>query len=331
VRPLRELAIKSWALDTQHAVRVRRAFFLDNQLERVKSWKFSNEHPRRHMEGGYDVDAPPTRAYLFRDLVLMDGHLYKGGSCEALHPKTRLLPFVHVGRMVDRAAIYSSDWGLQWFGAWLLVDCLTYKLAETVGTPVAPDYAIWRHTEDYEHRLSMCPLRMTSSVMCSAVVFDDRFNNRGRAERSASVRAQLLSHAKATPHPGVFILRGVAERQRRLVNELELADQLRRARGFRVVDPEQMSVGEIISVCAGARTVIGVEGSQLIHGVAVLEETGNVLTLQPPERFVCDFKHRTDRDNQNFGFVVGTPVGGGFRVDAGEVERTLDLFPECAP
>ncbi|WP_277397064.1 hypothetical protein [Pseudomonas frederiksbergensis] len=37
-------------------------------------------------------------------------------------------------------------------------------------------------------------------------------------------------------------------------------------------------------------------------------------------------KYLTDRDQQNFGFVVGTPEGDGFKIDIEEVERTLDLF-----
>ncbi|MNG24774.1 hypothetical protein D3C84_1095360 [compost metagenome] len=83
----------------------------------------------------------------------------------------------------------------------------------------------------------------------------------------------------------------------------------------------------IVAACAGARTVIGIEGSQLIHGVNVLAPGGSLLILQPPDRFVCFFKYLTDRDQQNFGFVVGTPDGEGFRIDPDEVERTLDLFP----
>ncbi|VVO55293.1 hypothetical protein PS858_00494 [Pseudomonas fluorescens] len=46
-----------------------------------------------------------------------------------------------------------------------------------------------------------------------------------------------------------------------------------------------------------------------------------------PSTVVCFFKYLTDRDRQNFGFVVGTPPGAGFTIDPDEVERTLDLFP----
>jgi hypothetical protein len=114
---------------------------------------------------------------------------------------------------------------------------------------------------------------------------------------------------------------------RLLRNELELAEHLRERRGFRIIDPSKCDVPTIVAACAGARTVIGIEGSQLIHGVNLLQPGGSLLILQPPDRFVCFFKYLTDRDQQNFGFVVGTPDGEGFRIDPDEVERTLDLFP----
>ena len=66
-----------------------------------------------------------------------------------------------------------------------------------------------------------------------------------------------------------------------------------------------------------------VEGSQLIHGMNVLSPGASVLTLQPPDRFVCFYKYLTDRDQQHFGFVVGIPDGSGFRIDLDELERTF--------
>lgn len=110
-------------------------------------------------------------------------------------------------------------------------------------------------------------------------------------------------------------------------NEMELAEYLRDRRGFRILDPAKTDVPTIVATCAGARTVVGIEGSHLVHGVNVLQPGGSLLALQPPNRFLCFFKYQTDRDRQNFGFVVGTPEGDGFHIDPDEVERTLDLFP----
>jgi capsular polysaccharide biosynthesis protein len=111
-----------------------------------------------------------------------------------------------------------------------------------------------------------------------------------------------------------------------LRNELELAHRLHERRGLRILDPRQADVPTIVAACAGARVVVGVEGSGLIHGILSLRAGGAVLALQPPGRFVGLYKHLTDRDDQRFAFVVGRPEGEDFRVDPEEVERTLDLL-----
>lgn len=158
------------------------------------------------------------------------------------------------------------------------------------------------------------------------MLFDDQSNNRSRHARYRAMGDKLLSHVPHAPHPGVFLLRGGDGDLRLLRNELELAEHLRVTRGFRVVNPLKSDVPSIVAACAGAKVVIGVEGSQLVHGVNVLQPGGSLLTLQPPNRFVSYYKYLTDRDHQQFGFVVGIPEGDGFRIDIGEVERTLDLF-----
>ncbi|POZ99718.1 hypothetical protein C4E44_33575, partial [Pseudomonas sp. MWU12-2312b] len=154
--------------------------------------------------------------------------------------------------------------------------------------------------------------------------------NRHKHLRFREMGNKLLSHVNASSHPGVFILRGDKGELRLLRNELQLAERLRDRRGFRIIDPAKSDVPTIVAACAGARTVVGIEGSHLIHGVNVLQPGGSLLVLQPPNRFLCFFKYLTDRDQQNFGFVVGTEEGNGFSIDADELERTLDLFPATA-
>lgn len=125
-------------------------------------------------------------------------------------------------------------------------------------------------------------------------------------------------------HPGVFILHGQTSGAK---NEMEIAHHLRERRGFRILDVTQADVPTIVSICAGARVVIGVEGSQQIHGILLLQAWASVLVLQPPNRFCSIYKDLTDRDHQHFGFVVGLPDGEDFYIDPYEVECTLDLMP----
>jgi capsular polysaccharide biosynthesis protein len=173
----------------------------------------------------------------------------------------------------------------------------------------------------------MKPVRLRNAFFHELVIFDDLSQNQNKHLRFRAMGEQLLSHVNANAHPGVFILRGGTGDLRKLRNEMELAERLRDRRGFRILDPAKSDVPTIVAACAGARTVVGIEGSHLIHGVNVLPPGGSLLVLQPPNRFLCFFKYLTDRDQQNFGFVVGIPEGDGFRIDPDEVERTLDLFP----
>ena len=332
---LKSVADKSWDIAPGEVTVSPPAVFLPGQLERVTGWEgkrfYPYVHPARTMEGGISTLQGPTRGYLIKDVWLVDGALYKGKASHWLSLKPGPFPSIVVENEIDRAAIYCTQNGNTWFGTWLMEDCPTYALACNEGIPVttAPSarYPLFAQAPAYEDWLDMKPLRLRSAFFRELVLFDDQSNNRSRHARYRAMGDKLLSHVSYTQHPGVFLLRGGDGDLRLLRNELELAEHLRTTRGFRIVNPLKSDVPSIVAACAGARVVIGVEGSQLVHGVNVLQAGGCLLTLQPPNRFVSYYKYLTDRDHQHFGFVVGIPDGDGFTIDVGEVERTLDLFP----
>ena len=325
-RTLESLAFKTWEIAPGETSIAPPAYFLPNQLERVTGWEFANEHPRRAMGGGSVVHGA-TRGFLLKDVWLIDGALYKDDACSWLTPRLNLLPQVRVESEIDRGAVFCTAMGNKYFGQWLMDDCVTYSMACAEGVPVTTAQPVNIHTRDYEDWLGMKPLRLQNAFFRELVIFDDFGQNRHKHLRFRGMSDKLLSHVKATPHPGVIILRGGTGELRLLHNEIELAEHLRDKRGFRILDPAKTDVQTIVSTCAGARTVIGVEGSGLMHGILLLQQGGSVLTLQPPNRFVRVYKDLADRDGQHFGFVVGQPENKGFRIDPVEIERTLDLFP----
>ncbi|RCL26944.1 hypothetical protein C6A77_10445 [Pseudomonas sp. AFG_SD02_1510_Pfu_092] len=332
---LKSLATCSWDIARGESTVSPAAFYLPGQLQRVTGWEgkrfYPYVHPARTMEGGISTQQGSTRGYLIKDVWLVDGALYKGKASHWLSLKPGRFPGIVVDSEIDRAAIYCTQNGNSWFGTWLMEDCPTYALACDEGIPVttAPSsrYPLFTQGPAYEDWLGMKPLRLRSAFFRELVLFDDQANNRNRHDRYRAMGDKLLSHVRHAPHPGVFLLRGGDGDLRLLRNELALAEHLRASRGFRIVNPLKSDVPSIVAACAGAKVVIGVEGSQLVHGVNVLQAGGCLLTLQPPNRFVSYYKYLTDRDQQHFGFVVGTPQGEGFTIDIDEVERTLDLFP----
>ncbi|WP_449433651.1 glycosyltransferase family 61 protein [Pseudomonas putida] len=332
---LKRLAVKTWDIAPGEVTPAPPAFFLPGQLERVTAWEearfFPYEHPRRTMEGLGTVEQLPTRGYLIKDVVLIDGTLYKGNASHRLSDHPSRLPRITVEKEIERGAAYCTPYGNRWFGTWLAEDCLTYALACNEGTPIATApskrFPLFLQAPSYEDLLGMQPRRLHSAYFREMVLFDDASHNSNQYLRHRAMGTKLLSRVNVQPHPGVFILRGEAGDLRLLRNELEVAEHLQKYRGFRVIDPMKNDVSAIIAACAGARVVAGVEGSQLVHAVHLMEPGASMLTLQPPDRFVCFYKFLADRDKQNFAFVVGTPQGNGFRIDLTELDRTLDLLP----
>ncbi|MCR4303427.1 MAG: glycosyltransferase family 61 protein [Gallionella sp.] len=325
-RTLESASIKTWEIAPGETSISPPAFFLPGQIERITGWAFTSEHPRRAMEGG-SIFHKPTHGFLLKDVWLIDGALYKDDAHSWLAPRSSRLPLVRVETEIDCGAVYCTAGGNRYFGSWLIDDCLTYPLACAEGIPVTTAQPAGLHTLGYEDWLGMKPERLHNAFFKELIIFEDLGQNRNRHLRFRALSNRLLSHIRADTHPGVFILRGKMGELRLLQNEMEIAERLRDRRGFRILDPMKADVPTIVAACAGARTVAGVEGSQLCHGIAVLQSCCSLLTLQPPNRFVSALKPLTDRDNQHFGFVVGTPKGSGFSIDPTEVERTLDLFP----
>jgi len=323
---LEAAAAKIWDLAPGASELTPPAFYLPNQLERVTGWAFADEHPRRAMEGGLRRVHAPTRAFLLKDAMLVDSAIYANGFSRRYRRRSAL-PMARIEAEIDTGALYCTEQGLKWFGSWLMDDCLAYPLASALGQPVSLKQDLSPHMMEYEALQRMAPARPDAALIRDAIVFADFGQNGDKRERAAKRREILLAGRDVKSHPGVFILRGMAGERRILLNEDDLAQHLSDKRGFKVLNPAKLSVDELLSACAGAETVIGIEGSALMHGVGVLAPGGRILALQPPNRFVTVYKDLADRDGQFFGSVVGISAEEGFRIDPIEVEQTLDLFP----
>lgn len=330
-RPLEQLASKTWEVAPEEVRAVPPAFCLAGQFDRVTQlspFASALEEERRLLLGSASSTHGATRAFLIEDVVLADGVLYKGSGRMHLHLRTRRVPPLVAAEEDRPSALYCSFSGNRYFGNWLIDDCAVYPLAREHGLPIGSSKAIAPSAQmlQYEALLDMRPHRCDQTWFKQLVVFQDVGQNSHKHRRFKSLGDKLLRGRSWVEHPGVFILRGQAGERRLLVNELQIAERLRQSRGFRIVDPMNHSAAEIVEVCAGARAVVGIEGSQLVHGLMVLPPGGSLLTLQPPNRYCSLFKNLTDRDAQKFGIVVGTSVGDGFTIAPDEVERTLDLM-----
>lgn len=305
------------------------AIFLPNQLDRITATIFGDDQETRDafMNGG-TREIGPTIAGRFRDVDLVDGVLYKGAAEHHLRARKKRLPLAGRPQRSMSGAIYDSWIGLRYFGNWLMDDTETYRLAETVGKPITTLAQSSGHRAAYESLLGMVPDRVAGDVHFDEVVlFRDLANNSGKMARAADRRERLSKGRNTTPKPGVFLLRGRTGDTRILENEAELADRLYQRHGIVPLQALDHSADEIMDACAGARLLIGVEGSQLTHALAVMPAGGTALVIQPPDRVTAALKLMTDRLELYFALVVGIGTVNGFRIDPDEVEATIQRLP----
>jgi hypothetical protein len=326
---IKQHATKTWQIAPSCRRATPSAFFLPNQLDRVTGWAFSDEHPRRQMEGGFTGEHASTTAYLLKDVLLIDGTLYKGDASSYLQARANKLPRFNTNFDISLGAIYCSPGGNEYFGQWLLDDCTTYALAASYGTPVSTTRSISPHIHSYQELLGISSIQYNNAYFKELLIFDDVGQNTSKRDRFQANKDKIYADSNVKPHSGVFIIRGNTGMPRKLTNELAVAEHLCDYRGFRILDPMSTDVETIRQTCAGAQTIIGVEGSHLIHGLMALKENCSLVSLMPPDRFYSLNKHITDRDHQHFGFVVGLSDGNGFNINIEEVERTLDLMPKA--
>lgn len=328
---LESLALKSWEIAPGNTTITPKAYYLKDQLDRITGTEFANAIPI--MLGG-STKHEPTRAYKLKNIWMINGSIYKDLNRIDFHDPSKLNPVSHsspsiiIDNEINNASIYSSYYGNQYFYNWLVDDCPMYQLAASEGVPVTSDINLYPDGPIYESALEMNPIRTNAAFMENAIFFDDDWgNNKNKHEKFSVMRNKLLTKFPGKSHPGIFILRRDSGITRILQNEVEIAEKLRDKYGFRIVDTTSQSATEVLSSCIGAQILIGIEGSQLTHGLMVMQPGTSVIMLQPPYRFVGAMKRTADMESINYAFVVGMPTEDGFYIDFEEVERTIELLP----
>lgn len=266
-----------------------------------------------------------TLAHVLRDVTWSSGHACgRRTHHRATDARLRLWSREAVASL-DRAVVASTQYGSRYFGHWLTDDVPLAMTASPLAPPIVPNRKWTPHQRQYLTLFGLSPRSVEEAWVRELTILDDVGANASKRERWQHMRARVRRlGGPAAERPGVMFLRGSTGNIRRLTNEMEIAEHFA-ARGFEIVEAETLTVHELARRAAGARVVLGVEGSQVLHGLFAMADGGAVVTLQPPDRFLTSIKIYCDALGLRFAMVIGDGSTTKFHIDVDRVARTVDL------
>lgn len=324
-----EVSDKQWILCPSESRLSPPAIYLDRELDKVTAVQEETTYAyeMKRIQGGMSEHAATT-AFRLCDAQILNGYVYKGAMKYTLTTTKESLLDLSATTYISKAALASTFCGTRYFLHWMTDDLTLTLAARQLAKAVTINRNLTDHQVEYCNLFDIHTTPVTRLKCGELIIIDDVGQNRFKCERYEYLRSQLKNLEPLQPSQGVMLLRGTTGVQRLLVNENEIAEFLK-SWGFTIIDPSKLSATEIVRRALGAKIVVGVEGSQLAHGLFSVADGGIILTLQPPYRFNNLYKDYTDCLGMRYAFVVGKQVSSGFKIELEDLARTLDKLESC--
>ncbi len=313
---LQQAATRHWTLHPPELQLTPAAVYLKDDLLKITDVEehTSLEVEMRKIRGG-PVEHAATTAYELRDAELIHGTVTKGAFTLKLTPQRRRLLSPAPPRTKQPCALGSTYFGSIYFGHWLTDDLTLHLAAESLAMAVATDRQPYRHEPGYCRLLGIPQQKTSTALFSQLIILDDIGQNSHKRHRYRELRSRLRRQVDSGPNRLIYIRRGTsgAAAARKLVNARQVEAPLA-SQGFAIVDPDIMSAEQITAAIAGARIVVGVEGSHMLHALYAIADDARICVIQPPYRFVNVIKDYADCLDIRYGFTVGDLHPEGFTV-----------------
>ncbi|MDX2230039.1 MAG: glycosyltransferase family 61 protein [Leptolyngbyaceae cyanobacterium bins.349] len=331
-----ELCDRQWVLSPEKSAIAQSAIYLNGALDKITGVQSETTYATEleRIRGGMRTHAP-TIAYQLRNVHIRQGYVYKAAMRLRFTTQPDHLFAWDKTALIPDAAFACSDMGYRYFAHSLLDDLPLTLAAQQIAEPITTNYLPTLHQAQYQDLFEIHARPVQQAFCQRFTLIDDVGQNEFKRDRYQLMRSKLmrskLMHSKLQAIPskqpprGVLLLRGKSGVKRLLVNEQEVAAFLR-DQGFVCLNVETLSAQEIVQQSLGASIVVGVEGSQLVHGLLTMADGGALITLQPPYRFNNPYKDYIDCFDTGirYGFVVGQAAPDGFEIDLHDLARTLE-------
>lgn len=192
------------------------------------------------------------------------------------------------------------------------------------------------HAKAYERLFDLEAIYANRGYIKELFLLQDFGQNSYKIKRYNELRTRLEHKIKPEDckFKGVYIVRGGSGGKRNLENEPELIEFLSK-KGFDILNPEKMTVEEIVKRLWNAPMIIGVDGGAVTHAMYTAAKNAPFLILYPPHRFSYHYKGFCDSMHYPFGMYICQPSkqndAGSFFLDSlSDMEKLIDLLQEAA-
>lgn len=332
-KALEEFACETQVLCGPEDEPMRPAICLPREIERITGvHEFSaGLEDEIHLATRDSVHHTETIAYRLRNVCLMDGQLCNYRSYRQLRfGRLGITPPRWLEDITETAALASTAAGNDYFAHFLLDDIPTALLGQQFGRVVFGGAQRPRtaHMLDYLGLLDAPYQELRQAWFRDVWIFKDYPQNSHRRARMQMLRSTLSERFSAGKDTApAYIRRGNSGSRRMLENEAQI-EALLAARGFNIIEPEALTAAQLCAALNGSPLVVGVEGSQLVHGILNLRPGGALLCIQPASRFNAVYRGFTNTLDLNWGFVVADGTVDSCRLSTERLLAAVELILE---
>lgn len=326
IRTLSDYSERQWIIQPAETQITPPAYYFEDELAYITDFPKATwrEVEMRRIKGGLTEHAA-TIAYQISNVELVGGMLFKRAAKYTMVRQSRGLFAPDPPVISGTSALAATYFGSVFFGHWLSDDLVRHLAGEAFATPIMPNRKPYRHEPEYCELMGISQHRINSARFEKLIMLGDFGQNSFKRQRFLELRSRLCGAVQTANNRYVYIKRGFKDAGASLVltNAAEVENYLT-TQGFHIVDPDQLSSREIAAAISGARVVVSIEGSHMMHALYAMGDGATLCLIQPPYRFNNVMKEYADCMGLRYGFTVATENAEGFTAPLDRLKRILD-------
>lgn len=323
-------------IEKANSLEVEKPIFLAGELDRVISAPFGirlEDEFKRFFDETYS--SGPFYQYQLENVTILKNRVFFSNYEYLLNPLEKKIRVYNSSDLVEyeHASFSSMRISTVFFGHWLheellLIDYLQSKENIVSSSPDMPqkrDIA-----EFFNLKYSVNPLAKIKLVDMYHGWQHTRIYNNILADYKRKIAILAAAERSSTKLKIVYLKRGLSSVKRDLINEEEVLNTLSKDFDVSSYIAETTPIQELYTAIYSADIILGIEGSQLAHGIVAGRAGAILACIQPPRRFYNPFKTYCADARMKYAIFVAecTVNDDSFYVEIERLRKFIDIAAE---